>query len=285
MKKILSIALLASLGFSANLTTSKSKITIMPYIGYVNYAKSIKRNAIIDGLYASYFNNKHFFKIETDAENTKINYNGITPKYNQTDFTVKFSHYFYNHYAIRAGIHNIFVSQTGNSNHYQKVLFGGLSYYKYLNYNVGVDYYYSFYRNFHVQQITPKIGFNFGNLNLPEGSFYTQAKINYIHISDKKKAAAIKNNYWNIDLKFSNTQGQWTTTLKASLGKNAYKVENGGFVVYNLGEEYKYTAGLNISYEINKNNSVKVGYNRSKFEENNKNAYSNIYTASYMLNF
>ncbi len=284
MKKILSIALLASLGFSANLTTSKPKITIMPYAGYVNYTKSIKQNAAIGGLYASYFN-KYLYKIETDIETTKINYKGITPKYNQTDLTAKVSHYFYNHYAIRAGVHNIFVSQTGNPNHYQKVVFGGLSYYKYLNYNIGVNYYYSFYKHFNVQQITPKIEFNFGNLDLPEGLFNAQIKINYIYISDKIKAGTQDNTYWNTDLKLSNTQGQWTTTFKASLGKNAYKVTNGGFVVYNLGEEYEHNFGLNFSYQINKNNSVNMGYSKAYFKENNKNAYSSIYTASYILNF
>jgi len=276
MKKLLSIALLASLGFSAD-------FTVMPYGSYINYSNSTKDYGYLGGVYASSY--KFPFKTEIDGEFLKLKYKDGNPNYYQKDLTFVEHYYFGENYEIHGGIHNIFITQANNPDHYQKVLFGGVEYYKYLKCNTGVDYYYSFYRNFHVQQITPKIGFNFGNYYSPEGSFYAQAKVNYIHISDKIKAATAKNNYWNTDLKFSNFKGPWTTTLKASLGKNAYKVENGGFVVYNLGEEYKYSGGIDISYALNKTSALKVGYSRSKFEENNKNAYSNVYVASYSLNF
>ncbi len=276
MKKLLSIALLASLGFSAG-------FTVMPYGSYIDYSNSTKDYGYLGGVYASSY--KFPFKTEIDGDFLKLKYKDGNPNYYQKDLTFVEHYYFGKNYEIHGGIHNIFISQSGNSNHYQKVLFGGILYYKYLKYNTGVDYYYSFYRNFHVQQITPKIGFNFGNYYSPEGSFYAQAKVNYIHISDKIKAGIPKDNYWNTDLKFSNSKGPWTTTLKASIGKNAYKIANGGFVVYNLGEEYKYSGGIDISYALNKTSALKVGYSRSKFEENNKNAYSNVFVASYISSF
>ena len=292
MKKLLSIALLASLGFSAG-------FTVMPYGSYINYSNSTKDYGSLGGIYTSIY--KFPFKTEIDGEFLKLKYkNGTsdyyqkdlklkykngTPDYYQKDLTFAEHYYIGNNYEIHGGIHNIFINQANNPNHYQKVFFGGVLYYKYLKYNTGIDYYYSDYRGFNVQQITPKIGFRFGNYYSFEGSFYTQAQVNYIHISDKVKAGASDDNYWNTDLKLVNSKGPWATTLKVSLGDNAYKVANGGFVVYNLGEKYKYSAGLDISYYINKKSSVKVGYTRSKFEENNKNAYSNVYLASYALSF
>ena len=276
MKRLLSIALLASFGFSAG-------FTIMPYGSYIDYSGSLKDSAKLGGIYASYF--KSPFKIETDGEFTKIKYNSSISNYYQRDLTLIGHYYIGYNYEIHAGVHNIFISQINNPDHYQKVLFGGVEYYKYLKYNTGVDYYYSDYRGFNVKQITPKVGFNFGNYYSNIGSFYAQVKVNYINISDKNKAASKDDKYLNTDLKLSNYQGPWTTTLKTSLGKNSYKVDDNGFVVYNLGEEYKYSYGIDMNYALSKKNSIKAGFTRSKFEENNKDGYSNTFLLSFATSF
>ena len=277
MKKLLSIALLASLGFSAGLT-------VIPYGSYISYSHSTKNYGSLAGIYASSYNFP--LKSEVDGQFLNLEYKKGTPNYNQKDLTFIESYYFNGNYKIRAGVHNIFITQANNPNHYQKVLFGGVLYYKYLKYNTGVDYYYSFYKNLDVQQISPKIGFNFGNYYAPNGAFYAEVKLNYINIFDKSLTKTnLNKNYLNTDLKLVNKKGFLTTTLQASLGTNMYKVGNNGFTVYNLGEKYENSFGIDFSYKIDKNGSVEVGYTNSKFKENNKNAYSNTYTASFALKF
>ena len=275
MKKLLSLALLASLGFSA-------KITLIPYGSYLHYTNSTKNHGYLGGIYSSFFTFP--FKTEIDTEFTKLKYNYGMPDYYQRDLTLVEDYYFKDHYKIRAGIHNIFTSQ-GSSNHYQKVLFGGILYYQYLKYNAGLNYYYSTYEGFDVSQITPHIGFNFGNYYSYTGSFYASADINFINISNKNAAHTPQDNYVNGDVLLTNYQGRWATTIKASIGKYAYKVANGGFVVYNLGDEYHYSYGLNVSYDVNKRSAFKLGFTRSKFKENGKDGYSNVYVASYTLSF
>ncbi len=277
MKKFLSIALLASLGFSA-------EFTLMPYGSYIDYSGSVKNDAKLGGIYLSYFNSP--FKLETDGEFLKINYNEGIANYYQRDLTFIGHYYIGDNYEVHAGIHNIFITQANNPDHYQKVLFGGVLYYKYLKYDTGIDYYYSDYNGFDVKQVTPKLGFYFGNYYSNMGSFYAEAKVNYINISDKTKAGTPDDNYWNTDLKLSNSQGPWTTTLKASLGKYAYKVADGGFVVYNLGDEYKYSYGVDVNYALSKQNSIKVGFTRSKFDESdNDDCYSNVFLVSFATSF
>ena len=276
MKKLLSVALVSTLGFSASLT-------LMPYGSYINYTDSTKDNAKLAGIYGSYFKSK--VKLEVDGEYLKINYKNSIPAYYQKDLTIVGHYYIGSNYDIHGGIHNIFIDQTNNPNNYQKVLFGGILYYKYLKYNFGADYYYSDYRGFDVKQITPKIGFNFGNYYSKIGSFYAEAKVNYIDISDKNKAGSKDDRYVNSDIKLSNYNGAWTTTLKTSLGKNSYKVGGDGFVVYNLGEEYKYSYGIDESYALSKNSSIKAQYSRSKFNETNKDGYSNTFLISYSHSF
>ena len=276
MKKLLSIAALASLGFSATV--------VMPYGAYVNYSnKAAKDKAVTGGMYLSYF--KSPFKFELDPEYTHITYKSKynIPNWNQRDLTAVLHYYKGYNWDFKVGIHNIFVDQSGNSDKYDKVLFGGIKYYKYLKYNMGMDYYYSTYDGFHVNQFTPKIGFNFGDYYSASGSFYAEAKLNYIKISDTN--VANKDNYTNVDLKLQNYQGYWMTELFASLGKNSYKVANDGFVVYNTGGEYKYNAGINLNYYLSKTLSVKIGFSRAKYTTNNNDVFSNTYVASISQSF
>ena len=276
MKKLLSLSAIVSLGFSLN-------FTLMPYGSYIDYSNSVKDHGALAGIYGSCV--KLPFKTEIDGEFLKLQYKDGIANYYQRDLTLVEHYYIGNNYEIHGGIHNIFISQANNPDHYQKVLFGGVLYYKYLKYNAGIDYYYSTYRGFDVSQITPKAGFNFGNYYSNTGSFYAEAKVNFINISDENAAGSDKDHYVNTDLSLSNYKGPWTTTLKASLGKNAYKVGDNGFVVYNLGEEYKYSYGVDVNYAFNKKNSVKVGFTRSRFDEGDNHCFSNVFLASFVTSF
>ncbi|MEO1923139.1 MAG: hypothetical protein ABGX25_01320, partial [Nautiliaceae bacterium] len=246
---------------------------------------SLKDKGYVFGVYGNYFFPKH--KIEFDAEHTKIKYKEDTniDDWKQNDFTI--IGHFYQGYnlAYKAGIHNIWVKQ-GDDSKYDKVFILGILYYKYLKYNAGIDLYYSDYEDnggFKIIQVSPKVGFNFGNYYSKIGSFYTEVKYNHIHLN--KDNITPKDNYSNVDMKLQNFQGPWTTTLNLSFGKSAYKVANDGFVVYTTGDEYKYSAGLSVNYAISKKESIKVGYIKSKYNNGSSNCYSNVYTLSYSRAF
>jgi len=273
MKKIISVALAAGVGFA---------YSIMPYGAYINYSsKSVKDKGYIGGIYGSVY--KAPFKFELDGEHTKIKYKNNLKNWNQTDLTALVHFYKGYNYEFKIGIHNIWSKQYNKE--FDKIFIGGIQYYKYLKHNYGTDIYYSVYKNFRVYQISPYIGFNFGNYYSEIGSFYFQTKLNHIHIN--KSNVSNKQTYNDIDLKISNYKGPYTTTLKATFGKSTYKVANSGFVVYNLGDETKYNYGIDINYAINKQSSFKVGFYRNKLQEQNTNTdyYSNIFTLSYLRAF
>ena len=277
MKKLLFIALLSTLGFSYTL--------VMPYGAFIDYSDdTIKDIAYDGGVYIDAF--KFPFKIELGGDYLKIRYKkNLVSDYYEKDLTAIGHYYIGNNYEIKAGIRNMYIDQNGNDDKYDKVLIGGILYYKYLKYNLGLDYYYSTYDNFDVKQFTSHFGFNFGNYYSSEGAFYFDMKLNFIKVSDRIKANTKHSNYIDGDISLSNYQGPWTTTIKASYGKNVYKVANGGFVVYNLGEEYKYNVGINISYKLNRVSALTIGYTNTHFKESNKNAYSNSYLISYSISF
>ena len=276
MKKLLSIALISSVGFSYTL--------FMPYGSYVDYSKKISKEKAYDGgVYLSYF--KWPFKVELGGEYLDIKYKSSSNinDYIEKDATFVFNNYIGKNYLIKAGIRDMFVKQDSYDNN--KVWIAGILYYEYLKYNLGVDYYYSSYNNFNVKQFTPHFGFNFGNYYSDIGSFYLDTKVNFIKISNQIKANSRDDNYVDMDIALSNYKGPWTTTLKGTFGRSSYKVSNGGFVVYNLGDEYKYSFGLDISYRFNKFNTLTIGYKRDKFIQNNIDAFSNSYLLTYSLSF
>ena len=272
MKKILLASAIASLSLAA---------TIMPYTSYLTYNNSTKDNAYLAGIYMSDF--KSPFKYELDVEGLKIKYNkNYIPDYNERDFTFVLNYFRGYNYTYKLGIHNIFVNQDNNSDSYDRVLFANFLYYKYLKYNVGVDYYRGSYDGFNTNQVTLKGGYNFGNYYSKVGSFYAEAKANLIKISDKNKAYTKKDSYTNYDIKLQNFNGALTTTLTYSFGKNSYKVANDGFVVYNTGGEYKSNEGIDFSYKFKKTNSIKIGFSHSSFDSSSS---SNTYLLSYAKSF
>ena len=271
MKKIIVGICTSSFLFAAN---------FMPYGAYLTYNNSTKDSGYVGGIYASDLESP--YKLEFDAEYLDITYNNGSPDYTESDITL-IGHYYegYN-YDYKLGIHNIFVTQTGNKA-YNQVFIGGILYYKTLQYNYGADLYISSYDNFSVYQITPKAGYNFGNYYSFLGSFYVEGKFNFINISNKGYAP--HQDYRNLDFKVSNYNGPYVTTIEASFGKNAYKVASDGYSVYNLGEEYEKSYTARFKYKFDKTDSFEVSYSRSFFTENNINASSKVYLLSYVTMF
>jgi hypothetical protein len=274
MKKLTILAISAAYLFAAG--------SVIPYGAYLKYSdKAVKDKGYVGGVYVSMFDKP--FGLEMDGEHTLIKYKDKTPDWKQNDFTAIGHVYFGNNLAFKGGMHKMFIKQAGSPNETDKVYVGGITLYKYLKWDTGMDYYYSKYNGFDVKQYSPKVGYYFGDYYSPEGLYYVEAKINYIKIS--KSGIAPKDNYTNYDLKVVNSQGPWITTLKASLGKSAYKVDNGGFVVYNLGDEYKYNFSLGITYKTDKYDSIKFEYSRAKYDVTGGDAFVNAFLVSYTRAF
>lgn len=273
MKKFTLLSIAASASIYA--------VTLMPYGGYIDYSDSIKEKAYYGGVYGSYF--KSPYKLEFDVGHLEITYKDSTPKYKQTDLTLIGNYYIGKNVALRAGIHNMFIDQKDNSNNYDNVLFAGILYYKTYQYNLGLDVYRSDYDGFDVVQISPKYGFNFGKYKSSIGSFYAEAQLNFINISQPGYTS--KRDYVNLDLKLQNFNGAFTTELFTSIGKSAYKVAKGGFAVYNLKEEYKYSFGASVGYSFKDASFLKATYTRSKFSENGNDAKSNNFMLSFSKSF
>ncbi len=273
MKKIAtSLALSISLFAGSNL--------FLPYGGYINYSGNTNRDdAAIAGIYLSSY--KAPYKLEMAVEHMQITYQDATPKYKQNSVAGILHYYKGYNWDFRLGANVLFTKQ-GAEDETQKVFIGGVTYYQGYNYNIATDIYYSDYKGFHVWQISPKAGKRLGQYNALWGSFYAQAGLDFIAVSDD---AAKQDSYTTFNAKLQNFNGPWTTTLEGSVGKNSYRIDKGGFVVYNLGEEYKYSYGVSVARALSAKSSLKLGFTRAKFDEAGNDAYSNVFVIAYTQSF
>ena len=295
MKKLILSAIAVSAIFATEIT---------PYTSFINYSKDTSKDyANVFGVYLSQY--KSPYKIELDGEYMRLKYKN-SPDYKQSDLTLIINYFQGSNYKYRVGIHNIFASNpetvvnyqppsmrnpsgtttttTKYVNSYDYVLFGGVTYYQYLKFDADLNIYYSNYENLNVVQVSPSYGYSFGNYYSTIGSFYLKGTLNYINLSNSD--AAPKDNYFNVDLKLENYKGPWVTTLNASLGKTAYKVAKDGFVVYNLGEEYKNSYSVSVGKKLKNNDYVSGSVEYSTFEETpGYEASSTTFLINYMHNF
>ncbi len=276
MKK--SFLLLAS---AATLAIAKTSITLMPYSAYINYSGSAKKDAYVIGTYASFYNLEN--KLELALENINISYNNGLKDLDQNDFTAIFTRSFAKNYALKGGFHYIDSDDKATNKGLVGIL--GFNYYNYLKYNLGLDVYYSKYKDYKPKelklvQVKPYAGINFGDYNSKFGSFYLEANYNYI----KPNSAAtfgLKKSYNSFGVKLTNYKGKFTSSIGAWAGKRVFAVTNGGFSVYNLGEVYKGGVDASFNYALNPKTNITLKYNYSKFDEANKKAHSN--TAALLL--
>ena len=279
MKKLLLAGLVCASAIAA------TSYNVLPYAGYIDYSgTTTKDNGYVGGVYLSAF--KSPWKTEVDAEHTKIYYKNSIPTLKQSDFTLKINYYQGYNLAYNLGFH--YINSTDNLTDSGKVFMGGILYYQTLKYNAGIDIYYSDYSNLStspkIYQISPKAGINFGDYNSKIGSFYAEVKVDYIKPSHNKSENNLKNSYTSIELTLNNYNGNFTTGINGWIGKRSFAVENGGFIVNNIGNEQ--TGGIKVSesYKIDKVQSVKAEYSYTKFKENG-NSHSQTLLASYSYNF
>ena len=282
MKKLL----LAGLLFGS-VAVAQESYTVLPYAGYMNYTgTTTKDNGVVGGVYLSVFESP--WKTEVDAEHTEIKYQDPIPKLIQTDLTLKVNYYEGYNLAYNLGVHYIDTSDALTDK--ALIYMAGISYYKTLQYNVGVDLYYSDYSHLktspRIYQVSPKAGINFGNYNSAIGSFYFETKVDYIRTGKNKEVNSLKTSYTSVELTLNNYNGNFTTSISGWGGKRSYAVENGGFIVNNIGNEQLSGFKVSESYKFNTTQSLKLEYSYIKFREvENTDAKSNTILASYSYSF
>ena len=269
MKKLglalLSVSFIAGLSYGVPM-----KISTSVYTGGLSYDKSlIKDDGYVVGVYG-YWGIGLEHSLEAGLDYTHINYKNNNPDLDQTDITLVYTNYSFPKLKLRGGFHLIDSDDQLSDGGYTIIL--GADKYEPYKWDVGLDLFYTRYGDYinldgskglDVYQGTVRAGFYFGNY-YTYGSFYAQILGTYISHSDD---AGFGKSFSSVEGKLSYFKGMFSVTGSAWAGERSFFVDNGGFVVYNLREKYKYGASLKIGYTINKNLGVSASASYQKFEE------------------
>lgn len=247
---------------------TETRLAIMPYVGTINYSDTlVKQDSTVVGAY-TYFGYGTDHALEADFGLTRINYDSPTmSRIEQTSLALVYSNYSIPNYKLRIGAHTI---QSDDETTEGTVLFGGVHTYQPDQYSVGVDAYYSMYKE-HVPdldafQATGTLGFY---LNEPSEKkrWYSETKGHFIQLSedigyDDKTFTSVEQSLYLIC-------EDWTFRIFGWVGKQVFGVQNNGFVVYNLAERHQGALGGSIRWSFVENTAIKLEIAQTRFQELN----------------
>ncbi|RUM61576.1 MAG: hypothetical protein DSY66_01650 [Persephonella sp.] len=236
----------------------------------LSYDKSlIKDNGYVVGVYG-YMGIGYYHSLEIGLDYTHINYKNNNPDLDQTDLTFVYTNYYFTKTKLRMGFHYIDSDDKLSDGGYTVIL--GAYRYEPYKWNIGTDLFYSHYNDYinlngskglDVYQITPRIGFYFGNY-YKYGSFYAELSGTYINHSDD---VGFGKSFSSVEGSLSYFIKNYSFTLSAWSGERSFMVDKGGFVVFNLREKYKYGVSLKGGMSLNKNLGLSASVDYQKFEE------------------
>ena len=243
------------------------------YGTYINYSGSdVKDYGYSSTGYLSIWSGK-VHNLQFGIEHTHIEYKNGYSDLDQQDFTAVYSNTngILKNHTFTFGVHYINsdddLTDGGYTLFFDGTYFNYQTEYPYLfNWSGGIGIYYSSYDNtvdFHVLQVNPHTSFRLYS-SQAFGGLYTDITGYYIHVSNSDRVGVNNDNYYSLDVALRYYYGNYEFKVGGWIGKQVFAVKNGGFVVYNLNEEYKGGFYGEISYNLSKHFrvSLNVSYNR-----------------------
>lgn len=248
-----------------------------PYGSYVNYSGTFyKENNIGGGIYG-YLGMGLNHSLEFDAAYSRITFGSRdifidgfpfrteAVNVNQTDVTLRYTNYHFTNMQWHVGYHGIFSSDDPTAG---TVIFGGLKRQRFNEYGAEVQVYHSKYSNFtpdfSALQVTGIFGFFFGNAFLNQ-RFYAETGGSYIRHSTDAGFGATEFASVRQSLKYFYK----SLTIEGFVwtGKQAFAVQNYGFVVFNLPEEHQGAFGGSLEIALNPKSSLTLKVSQGRFKE------------------
>ncbi len=293
MKKKLILPVILSLifcFFKSALVKAKLNTYGAFYQTYINYHNSnVKKNGYASTVYLSMGNGINNY-VQIGASYTHINYK-TGSNLNQKDFTFTYTNtnQILKNHSFTLGMHYIKSDDTLTDNGY--TLFFDITHFKYKGYlfrwSTGVGVFYSRYTkqtNFTVLQLTPHASFKIF-ADYKRGGLYADVLGYYIHVSNADRIGVRKSNNISLEGDIRYYYGKYDFKLGAWLGNQVFAVKNGGFVVYNLKEEYRggILGGIGYSFTYRLRISFNLGV--SRYEESGNKAIQTVGTFSIGYRF
>ncbi len=240
---------------------SYAATTFIGYGSYINYADDpVKSSGYSLTNYISSGNLVHNF--EFGINYSKINLleptlveskNEYVTSYTMWNFTEAYSNWggWIKNMAFRVGFHYM-SSKDDDFSDRGKIVFGDITYFIPYKFYLGTEGITSQYTtpdgDLRVFQITPHINFR-AFFSIVYGSLYMGGKAYIIALNNPQYVNIRGYTHYSYEGWLTYHYGDFSTTLSLWSGDQIFAVKNGGFVVYNLAENFTSGSTLNINYK------------------------------------
>jgi len=271
---------------AASITTFSKPISIYvePFFTGIDYHNSkFKKDGYSTTLYGSVSleNGVHLF--EGAYGYTHLNYKNLNTNWNQNDYVIAYTNYQLFPWYFKIGYHYIASPNTDISKS-SNTFFVDLGWIKKYAYSYGIFLSYSKYRRkVSTVELRPHAGFYYW-LDFYRG-FYYSIDGTWIRINNQKNIGVTQKNYFSLQGSITYFTPQYSLGLSLWGGKRTFMVDNGGFVIYNLRERYKYGVNLNGRYYFNRRVSVGVQFGYNKYKELSTNKNVSVFTSTVSVGF
>lgn len=239
---------------------------------YVRYHDgSIKHKGYLSGFY-SYVSYGLNHLVEGGVDYAKLDFRNSSFILKQWDTTLVYSNFSIANWKFRGGAHYINGNDSPTNDSWIGIV--GADYYVFGKGDVGLDFYYSDYKNYTPQlavyQLTPHWGYDI--LKSTKATLHSDMKLHFIGLKEDVGIANNKKKFASVEEKLSLYSGPWTFAAFGWIGEQTFAVRNDGFVVYNLAELHTGGFGGQVKYAFTESKKTDISF---KFSDENFQDFSN----------
>jgi len=236
-----------------------SPSTFTPFYGSTTFSNSEKKEAKNYGVYYKGEN----FKTVVEKQAIKYNNDSNSSNFTQTNYSVQYNIDIENDIDVYTTLNYIQSSNTKYSGIYS-VLLGSKK--KFDSFTFGLNLSYSDYNNVSVKsvkQISPYIGFSFGDYNSLMGNFYT--KIIYDTISLDSNLLGLKKDYSTYSVSLTHSKRNFQNFVGYWFKDHLFALRDDGLTIQNFEEIYENALSISSKYNFSPFTSLQISFIQKDF--------------------
>ncbi len=254
--------------------SAQTKKTLAPYLAMVEFSDTEdKQSAVNLGMYGYYGWDTH--SLEADLGLTTFSYTrqdtiftrggrySTQPiTFTQQDLTLVYSNYSLKNWKFRTGLH--YLSTPDADSDGSLALIGGIGYFRPYYYNIDLDGYYLMMPNQTVMQLSPRVGYLFGDY-FSYGSFQIRLGADLIRHEDA--TVFEDSDFYSGIGELYYYKGKLTASFKVDYGLQYLGLKNNGFLLMYAEERFTASYVAGIEYGISKRSTLMSSVTYRSFNE------------------
>lgn len=239
---------------------------IIPFYGATNYTDSKKDSSTNYGLYYQSQN----FKAMVERKDIEFRSDNNLTNFTQTNMALGYNYELSNTLDLYAALHYISSSRNSFDGAYALLIGAKKQFNSFL---LGLNYSYSYYDQNIVDtvgQVTPYIGFSYGDYKSLMGSYYIKITGDYIYLDEK----TLSSDYIVAGISITQNKGSFQNSISYFGGDHIFALRNDGMSMQNLLEIYDSSISISSKYNFSDTTALQLSFIRKDFIEYKETAKS-----------